>query len=151
MPGTTPDLPHDREPGMDAQTHRQLYSALLLQARIELADGLHHPQSGPHGPLGILFVGERVAQIGQQATTEILRDMPLEAGDHLGAGVLIGPHYGAEVFRIELAGEGSRVYQITEQHSELAAFSVKRLRFDWRGRHLRGRGFPGGRRWCGWR
>src|SRR5262245_55871485 len=54
--------------------------------------------------------------------------MTLEAGDYLGAGVLIGPHHGAEVFRIELAGERGRVYKITKQHRELATFGLGYLR-----------------------
>jgi hypothetical protein len=50
--------------------------------------------------------------------------MPIKAGDHLGAGVLIGPHHLAQIFWIELAGESGRVDQVTEQHRELAAFGV---------------------------
>ena len=64
-----------------------------------------HPQPGPHGPLGVIFVRQGVAEVDEQAIAEILGDMPLKAGDHLGAGVLIGPHHLAQVFRVELAGE----------------------------------------------
>jgi hypothetical protein len=35
---------------------------------------------------------QRVAEVDQQSIAEILRDMPLIAGDHLGAGLLIGAH-----------------------------------------------------------
>jgi hypothetical protein len=54
--------------------------------------------------------------------------MALEAGDHLSAGLLIGPHHGAEVFRVEVAGECGRVYQVTKQHRELATFGLGCLR-----------------------
>jgi hypothetical protein len=74
--------------------------------------------------LSVIFVGLGVAEIDEQPIAEVLRNMPLKAGDHLGAGVLIGPHHLAEVFRIELAGEGGGVDQVTEQHGELAAFGV---------------------------
>jgi hypothetical protein len=50
--------------------------------------------------------------------------MSLKAGDHLGTGLLIGPHYGAELFWVELASECSRVHQVTKQHGELAAFGL---------------------------
>ena len=54
--------------------------------------------------------------------------MPLEAGDHLGARVLIGPHHLAQVFGVELAGEDGRVHQVTKQHGELAAFGLRCVR-----------------------
>jgi hypothetical protein len=37
---------------------------------------------------------------------------------------LIGPHHGAEIFRVERAGEGGRIHQVTKQHGELAAFGL---------------------------
>jgi hypothetical protein len=48
--------------------------------------------------------------------------MALIAGDHLGAGVLIGSHHLAQFLRVESAGEDGGVHQVTEQHGELAAF-----------------------------
>jgi hypothetical protein len=58
--------------------------------------------------------------------------MALIAGDHLGAGVLIGPHHVAPLFQVEPAGEHRRVHQVTEQHRELAAFGLWRMRGGWR-------------------
>ena len=49
---------------------------LLLQAGIELAHGLHDPEPGPHGPLGVIFVRQGIAEVDEQAIAEILRDMP---------------------------------------------------------------------------
>jgi hypothetical protein len=71
-----------------------------------------------------------IAEVDEQAIAEVLGDMPVKAGDHLGAGLLIGPHHGAEIFRVELAGEGGRVHQVTKQHGELAAFRIGRVRFN---------------------
>jgi hypothetical protein len=67
-------------------------------------------------------MGIGVTEVDEQTIAQILRDMPLEAGDHLGAGVLIGPHHLAPVFGVELAGEHGRVHQVTEQDGELTAF-----------------------------
>ena len=92
---------------MDPQAHGQVHTPLLRQARIELPQGLDHPQPGPHGPLGVVLVRQGVAEVDQQAIAEILGDMPVKAGDHLGAGVLIGAHDLAQVFRVELAGEAA--------------------------------------------
>ena len=138
LPRTAAHLPHHHQPGMDPQAHGELHPPLLPQAGIELAHGLDHAQPGAHGPLGVIFVRQRVAKVDQQAIAEVLRDMPLKAGDHLRTRVLIGPHHLAQLFRVELAGEHGRVDQVTEQHSELAPFRV-------RGRRDRGRGCD--RRW----
>jgi hypothetical protein len=83
-----------------------------------------------------------VAKIDQQAIPKILRDMALEAGNHLGAGLLIGPHYRAEVFRIKLTGEHGGLHEVTEQHGELAPFRLWRSGGG-RRRCMQGRG--GGR------
>ena len=96
---------------MNPQAHGELHTALLGEAGIELSHGLNHPQASRHGPLGVIFMGAGVAEIDQQAIPQILGDMALEAGDHLGAGVLIGPHHPTPVFRIELCRERSRVHR----------------------------------------
>ena len=112
---------------------------------MELSHGLDDPQPGPHRPLGIIFVRQGVAEVDQEAIAEVLGDMPLKAGDHLGAGVLIGPHHLAQLFRVELARQARRVHQITEQHGELPAFGLRRRRCGWEGRSRRARGHPGWR------
>jgi hypothetical protein len=71
-----------------------------------------------------------VAEVDEQAIAEILGDMSLKAGDHLGADLLIGPHHCTEIFRVELAGESGRVHQVTEQDGELAAFRLGRVQFN---------------------
>jgi hypothetical protein len=57
----------------------------------------------------------------EQPIAEVLRDMPLKAGDHLGAGLLIGPHYLAQVFGVETRREGGRVNEITDKNCRLRA------------------------------
>src|SRR5688572_10120899 len=57
--------------------------------------------------------------------------MPLITGDHLGTGLLIGPHHLAPRFRVELAGQHRRVDQVAEQYRELAAFGLGGMRFGW--------------------
>jgi hypothetical protein len=56
----------------------------------------------------------RIPKVDEQAIAEILRDMPLEVGDHFGTDLLIGPHHLTPLFRVELAGERGRVHQIAE-------------------------------------
>ena len=71
-----------------------------------MAHSLDDPESSPHGPLGVIFVRQGVAEVDKQAVAEILGDMPLKAGDHFGAGGLIGLHHLAQLFWVELAGQG---------------------------------------------
>ena len=103
-----------------------------------MAQGLYNAQSGTHRPLGIIFVRQGIAKIDQQAIAEILGDMPLKAGNHLGAGLLIGPHHHVQVFWVELGGECGRIHQVAKQHGELTAFSVSRTRCGWEGGERRG-------------
>src|SRR5215475_6011794 len=69
----------------------------------------------------------RIAEVHQQAITEVLGNMALEALDHCSTSLLVRPHDLPQVFRVEAAGEGSRVYQVAEQHCELAAFGHRWL------------------------
>ncbi len=118
---------------MNPQAHLQLQTPLLHQVRIELPHGLYHSQPGPHRPLGVIFMRQRVPELDEQAIAKILGDMPLEAGDHLGAGLLVGPHHLAPLFQVEPAGEGGRVHQIAKEHRELVALRVGETRFGWCG------------------
>src|SRR5215471_609865 len=68
-----------------------------------------------------------------------LGDMPLKAGDRLGAGVLIGPHHLPKVFWIKLTGQSCRIHQVAEHHCELAPFGIGPGRGDWGGLALRRR------------
>jgi hypothetical protein len=108
-----------------------VYPALLSQAGIELGHRLHDAQPGPHRPLRIVFVRPGVAEVDEQTVTEILGDMPLKAGDHLSARLLIRPHHLAPLLRVELAGQHRGVDEIAEQHRELAALGIGRTRFSW--------------------
>jgi hypothetical protein len=104
---------------------RQAHPLFLRQAGIELAHGLDHPQPGPYGALRVIFVRLRIAKIDQQPIAEVLRNVPVIARDHPGAGVLIGAYDLAQVFGIKLASQCCRVHQVTKQHRQLAAFGVR--------------------------
>jgi hypothetical protein len=44
--------------------------------------------------------------------------------NHLSTGAMVNPHHLLHVFGVEVAHETSRVHQVTEQHGEVAAFSL---------------------------
>ena len=75
LPGASAHLTHHHEPGMDPQAYGQCHTPILLQADIELAQGLDHAQPGPHRPLRVIFVRQRIAEVDEQAIAKILRDM----------------------------------------------------------------------------
>jgi hypothetical protein len=64
---------------------------------------------------------------------------------------LIGTHHLAEILRVELAGERGRVDQVTEQYRELAAFRLRSVWYEWRGRNLGRRVSRRRELWCRWR
>src|SRR5262245_49955250 len=109
----------------------QAESLVLLQSRIQSPNDLNNAQPSLHCPLCIIFMCLGIAKIYQQAITEILGNMALEVLDDRSAGLLVRPHDLPQVFGIEAAGEGSRVYQVAEQHCELTAFGARWL---WRRR-----------------
>ncbi len=51
--------------------------------------------------------------------------MPVKALDDGGAGGLVGADHRAQIFWVELPGEGGGVRQVAEQHRELAALGVR--------------------------
>ena len=65
----------------------------MLQASVELPQGVDHPQPSPHRPLGVVLMRQGITKVDEQAVAEILRDLPLKAGDHLGTRLLVGPHH----------------------------------------------------------
>jgi hypothetical protein len=93
---------HD-QPSMDPQAYSQADAFILLQADVQSPHGVENAQCCPHGPLGIVFVGLRIAKIDQQAIAEILGNGSVKVLDDCSAGGLIGAHNLAQVFRVELA------------------------------------------------
>jgi hypothetical protein len=98
-------LADDHQTGMDADAYRQSSVLVLRQLGIQRVHRLEDAQSGPHGPLRIILMRPGIAKIDQQPIAEILRNIPVIALNHRGAGLLIGPHHVAPLFRIQLAGE----------------------------------------------
>ncbi len=81
-------------------------------------------QPRPHGPLRLVLMRPRVAEIGQHTVAHELGDEALEACDHPGAGVLVGAQHLAHVFRIEARRQRRRADQIDEHHGEVAPLGL---------------------------
>jgi hypothetical protein len=122
---------------MDAEAHGQLDTPLSLQAGIEAPHRRQNLQSSVYGTSGVVFMSLRIAEVDQEAVPEVLGNMAIKAADYLSAGLLIGTHHVSEIFGVELAGQGSGVYDITKQDRELAAFRIRSAAGHWRRDNVR--------------
>ena len=68
-------------------TRTASWTAARLPGAVFSPHGLHEPEPGPHGALGIVFMRLGIAKIDQQPIAQVLGDMPLEAPDHPGTGL----------------------------------------------------------------
>jgi hypothetical protein len=84
---------------------------------------LDNAQCRPHGPLRVVFVRYRIAEIHQQPIPEILRHVPREATNHRGARLLIGTNDLPQILGIKLLRESGGAYQVTEHYRQLPAFA----------------------------
>jgi hypothetical protein len=82
-------LTHDNDTRVDPEADGQLDRLLPFEAGIQGPDGFHHLQPGADRPLRIVLVSLGIAKVDQEAIAQVLGDMPLKAGDHLGAGLPI--------------------------------------------------------------
>ena len=73
-------------------------------------------------------MGLWIAKVPKESIPQELRDVPVIASNHLRTGGLIRTDDFPVLFWVELAGESSRVHQITKHHGQLAAFCFKGLR-----------------------
>jgi len=81
-------------------------------------------------------VGLWIAEVDEQAVTQMLRDMSLEAIDNLATGFLVRAYHLAQILWIQLLRQLSRTHQVAEHHGQLPALGFGRhtfLRFDSRG------------------
>src|SRR6266699_983824 len=92
---------------------------------IQCAYGFHNTQSSTDGAMRIVLMRLGITEIHKQSVTKQLGDMPIVALDNVGTNPLIGTDHLPVLFGIELAGESSRIHQVTEEHGELAALRVR--------------------------
>jgi hypothetical protein len=116
---------------MDAHTHGQADVFVLFQAGIQRPDRPHNLQTSVDSAPGIILVRLGVANVDQQAIAQVLGNMALKALEDLSGCSLVGLHYLAVFFRVQLARKPCRVHQITEHHRELAPFGPGGRRFRW--------------------
>jgi hypothetical protein len=116
---------------MNSHPDGELDACVLLELGIQLPDRRHYPEASAHRPLGVILMRPGIAEVDEQAVAEILGDMAVEALDDLGTCSLIGSHHLTPLFGVEPGGQRGRVYQITEDYSELAALGFTCISLSW--------------------
>ena len=105
------------QPGSDADAHAQLESLHRLQRR----DGVHYFQSGVDRALGRIFIGARVAEVGEDSVAHVARDEAVELGNDLRGRLLVQADHLARVFGVEPRGQRRRIRKVAEHDRQLAA------------------------------
>ncbi len=77
-----------------------------------------------HGALSVVFVGGGIAEINEQAVTQVLCDVAAKVLNDICRAFLISAHDVTQVFGIEFAGEVGGTDEIAEHHGQLPAFGV---------------------------
>ena len=99
---TSADVPNHRQTGVNTYTDSEANAFIPLQTGMQGLHGFEHSQSGTDGSLCLILIGLWIAEIDQQAITEVLRNVAIKLMNHLRAGGLVGPEYVSVVFWIEL-------------------------------------------------
>ena len=114
-------LPHDHDSGVqpDPDLDRDVES--LAEVRVHGYELVHDPEARVHGPLGIVLVRARVAEVGDHAVAEVLGRIAVEAVDGAHARVLVGAEDLAPVLGVKRPGERRRPDEVAEEHGHLTA------------------------------
>ena len=101
---------------IDADPHSQLH---VPRQFVELRDGVENRQARARRALRVVVVRRRPAEVRHQAVAQVLRDVPLVAGDRrrrrtMKAGQALPPF-----LRVNLRRDPRRAHQVAEQHRQM--------------------------------
>ena len=109
----------------------------LLQPLIQVSHGIEDTQTCPYCALGVIFMCLGIPKIDEESIPKELSDVSFIASNYPYR--WLGRHERLPVvFRVELGGELGGIDQVSEQHRELTAFSVRGLRRSGGGRTCMG-------------
>src|SRR6516225_9221189 len=121
---TPAHLANHHQPGMNPKAHLERDPLAVLG--VERSYRRDNPERGTHRPLRVVFMGPRIAKVGQQPVAKIFGYAAAEPCDHLAASVLISPNKLAQFLRIEFLGKRRRPDQVAEHHGQLPPLTVIR-------------------------
>ena len=139
-------IARDHQPRRDSHPNRQLDVRSGERHRPKLLYGLHDAKARTHSPLRVVFVRHRIAEVGENAVTEILSDATTKVLDDRGGSGQIAPDEPPEVLRVQLARYGRGPHEIGEKDGHASSLCLPRFRrgaahaLHSRGRRTIGRG-----------
>ena len=110
----------DNEPGGDADARLKGHVGSGLQRADRVEDG----KAGAHGPLSVMFMSCRVAEIDEHAIAQILCDHTAEAFDLICAARLKGADDIALLLGIKSRGECGRPHHVAEHDREVSTLCL---------------------------
>src|SRR5258708_32331706 len=110
-------MPSHHQAGRDADANRERFRG----ARLEPRNSGDDIERCPHGSLGIIFVRERIAEIGQYPVAAELGEEAVIGSRDTGAGSVIGVDHSAHVLRIESRQHATPPHQITDPPTHVTA------------------------------
>ena len=123
------DIAHHHEAGVDA--HAQTQAAHVRHIRhasharhVQLGHGLHQRQAAVHGTDGGVFLGQRVAEIHQQAIAQVLGHHAAMALQDVHGGLLVGQHDGTPGLWRKRLAQRRGIDQVGEEDGQLAALPI---------------------------
>src|SRR5262249_6345493 len=112
-------LTYARKTADNNQTGTNADASLQPFACLEVEDSLDLSQARTHRSLGIIFMGLRIPEIGQQAIAHISGDKAIVPTDRFGGALLVRTQNLAQVLGIEARREPRRVDNIAEHNRDL--------------------------------
>ncbi len=106
---------HHHQAAGDANADRERLSS----GRLELRNGGNNIESRAYGSLGIVLMGTRVAEIGQDPVATEFGKEAVRGQRNTGASRLKGVDDRTHVFRIEARRQSSRVHEIADHHRQV--------------------------------
>ncbi len=118
-------LGHDHDARVDADTGGEAHFASAELGPCEPVDGADNVEPRTYGVDGVVALRVRIPEVGEHAVALVLGDVAVKALDHLGAGAVIRGDELAEILRIELLAECSRLDEIAEDNREMPALRTR--------------------------
>ena len=126
--GAGPHLAHHHRAGVDADAGRELQTPLPAQPLVQLCQGFDDAEPRPHRALGIVLVGLGKAEVHHHPVAQELGHVAVEGLHHPGGALLVATDHVAPVLGIDAGRQAGGVHQVTEEHRQLAALSLRRAR-----------------------
>jgi hypothetical protein len=113
----------DHQPGGDPDARLELDGF-----DIEAADSIGHAQPRPDRPLGIVLMGSRVAEIGENPVAHVFCNEAIKPGNYFSDRAVVGGDDLAQILWIDARREFGRADEVAEHHRQLPSLGSRRRR-----------------------